>query len=109
MVFSIGMVYLMPASGAAQPVETAQDYLQKMDRDGDGRISLEEYLDWMSYSFDARDLNGDGILSGEELPGGRGQPITREQYRARLTEAFRKQDANRDGYLSARELASPPQ
>ncbi|MFT3761573.1 MAG: hypothetical protein QM761_02970 [Pseudoxanthomonas sp.] len=91
------------------PVEVTSDYLQRMDADHDGRVSLAEYLDWMSYSFDARDLDHDGVLSADELPGGKGAPITREQHRQRLAERFRKQDANRDGFLDAKELSAPPQ
>jgi Ca2+-binding EF-hand superfamily protein len=98
----------LPGLALAQVTATG-DYLARMDRDGDGRVSLEEYLAWMSYSFDARDRDGDGVLSVDELPGGRGKPITREQHRARLTATFRKQDVNDDGYLSAKELAAPPQ
>ncbi|WP_331716767.1 calcium-dependent protein kinase 21 [Stenotrophomonas sp. MMGLT7] len=79
-----------------------------MDRDGDGRVGLEEYLAWMSYGFDQRDRNGDGVLDGDELLGGRGQPVTRLQHRAALAERFHRQDADGDGYLSARELLAPP-
>lgn len=94
--------------GAAAQVSSTADYLQRMDRDGDGRIGLDEYLAWMSYAFDERDRDGDGVLSAAELPGGRGQPLTRAQHRATLTARFRKQDADGNGYLSARELAAPP-
>lgn len=93
----------------AQAIDSTTSYLQRMDRDGDGRVSLDEYLAWMSYAFDARDLDHDGVLSPAELPGGRGPPITRAQHLATLTARFRKQDTNGDGYLSARELAAPPQ
>lgn len=96
-------------AASAQVVDTTGSYLQRMDRDGDGRVSLDEYLAWMSYAFDARDLDHDGVLSPAELPGGRGKPITRAQHQATLTARFRKQDSNSDGYLSARELAAPPQ
>jgi len=98
----------LPPLAAAQ-VEASRDYLARMDSNGDGRVGLEEFLDWMSYAFDARDLNRDGVLSADELPGGRGQPITREQHRERLTATFKKQDVNGDGHLSAKELAAPPQ
>ncbi|MDQ7761475.1 MULTISPECIES: EF-hand domain-containing protein [Xanthomonas] len=93
----------------AQAIDSTAGYLQRMDRDGDGRVSLDEYLAWMSYAFDARDRDHDGVLSPAELPGGRGPPITRAQHLATLTARFRKQDTNGDGYLSARELAAPPQ
>ncbi|MCW0448878.1 hypothetical protein NB706_001712 [Xanthomonas sacchari] len=96
-------------SAHAQAIDSTASYLQRMDRDGDGRVSLDEYLAWMSYAFDARDLDHDGVLSPAELPGGRGPPITRAQHLATLTARFRKQDTNGDCYLSARELAAPPQ
>lgn len=99
----------LPPLAVNAQVTATSDYLARMDSDGDGRVSLEEFLDWMSYAFDARDINRDGVLSADELPGGRGQPITREQHRERLTATFKKQDVNGDGYLSAKELAAPPQ
>lgn len=104
----LASVILFPAMVFAQVTATSQ-YLQRMDSDGDGRVSQDEYLDWMSYAFDARDANRDGVLSTDELPGGKGQPITRQQHRERLTATFRKQDADKNGYLSAKELAAPPQ
>ena len=100
--------YALPMLANAQ-VQRTGDYLSKMDRDGDGKVSLAEYQDWLTYAFDGMDRDRDGMLSAAEQPGGKGQPLTREQHRARLAERFRKQDANRDGYLNARELAAPPQ
>ena len=94
---------------AAAQVQRSSDYLSKMDSDHDGRVSLLEYQDWLSYAFDGMDRNHDGVLSADEQPGGKGKPITREAYRAQLAERFRKQDVNHDGYLSAKELAAPPQ
>ncbi|WP_425534040.1 calcium-dependent protein kinase 21 [Xanthomonas campestris] len=100
---------LCAAAFAAQAqVQDSQQYLQRMDTDGDGRVSRDEYLAWMSYAFDQRDLDHDGVLQGEELPGRRGKPITRAAHRATLVERFARQDANGDGYLSARELLAPP-
>lgn len=89
-------------------VQAPSDYMQHMDRDGDGRVSLAEYTEWMRYGFDAMDKNGDGILEPHEQPGGRGKPINRAEHTATLTERFHRQDANKDGYLSAKELAAPP-
>ena len=100
--------YALPMLANAQ-VQRTGDYLSKMDANGDGRVSLVEYQDWLTYAFDGMDRDRDGMLSAAEQPGGKGQPLTREQHRARLAERFRKQDANRDGYLNARELAAPPQ
>ena len=94
---------------AAAQVQQASDYLSKMDADRDGRVSLAEYQDWLSYAFDAMDRDGDGVLSPAEQPGGRGAPLTLAEHRARIAARFAKQDANRDGFLSAKELAAPPQ
>ncbi|WP_430544317.1 calcium-dependent protein kinase 21 [Xanthomonas nasturtii] len=96
------------AYAAHAQVQDSQDYLKRMDTDGDGRVSRDEYLDWMSYAFDQRDVDHDGVLQGDELPGRRGKPITRAAHRATLIERFARQDANGDGTLSARELLAPP-
>ncbi|WP_372177818.1 EF-hand domain-containing protein [Xanthomonas axonopodis pv. phyllanthi] len=98
----------VPAIAAQAQVQDSQQYLQRMDTDGDGRVSLDEYLAWMSYAFDQRDTDHDGVLQGEELPGRRGKPITRAAHRATLIARFARQDADGDGYLSARELLAPP-
>ncbi len=98
---------LLPVIATAQVTATSE-YLTRMDTDGDGRVSLVEYQDWMSYAFEAMDVDHDGVLSAAELPGGRGKPVTRSVHRARLAAAFGRQDRNGDGYLSARELAAPP-
>ena len=104
----VSLACVLPMLANAQ-VQRTGDYLSKMDADGDGRVSLGEYQDWLTYAFDGMDRDRDGVLSASEQPGGKGQPLTREQHRTRLAERFRKQDVNRDGFLSARELASPPQ
>ena len=98
---------LLPLAAAAQVTRTG-DYLAKMDADGDGRVSLAEYQDWLSYAFDGMDRDGDGVLATHELPGSRGMPVTRIAHRERLALRFAKQDANRDGFLDTRELAAPP-
>jgi hypothetical protein len=103
------------ALGAAAPVPAmaqvtaTSEYLQRMDSDGDGRVSLTEYQAWMSYAFDAMDRDADGVLSAAELPGGKGKPVLRSDYLARIAMTFNRQDLDRSGSLDARELAAPPQ
>ena len=97
-----------PADGGRPAVESTGGYLQRMDSDGDGRISLDEYQAWMGYGFAQMDRDGDGVLSPHELPGGRGRPITHAAHVAQIAQRFARQDADGDGYLSARELAAPP-
>ena len=101
------LLLALPLAAQAQLQRTAE-YLQRMDADGDGRVSLVEYQDWLSYAFDGMDRNRDGVLSVDELPGGRGKPITREAHLAQLAARFTRQDADGDGFLSAKELAAPP-
>ena len=99
---------LLPLSVSAQ-VRGTGDYLQRMDVDANGKVSLVEYQDWLSYAFDNMDRNRDGLLAPEEQPGGRGKPLTRDAHRTRLAEMFKRQDRNRDDALDAKELAAPPQ
>ena len=99
---------MLAGACALAQVRDAASYLARMDADGDGRIRLAEYQDWLSYAFDRMDRDHDGVLSPAEQPGGRGVPLTRDAYRARLAETFRRQDRNGDGALDARELAAPP-
>lgn len=103
------VLWVFLASPASAQVRSTADYLSRMDADADGRVSLAEYQDWMSYAFDGMDKNADGVLSPVEQPGGKGAVLTRAEHRSRLAERFHKQDANADGYLSAKELAAPPQ
>ena len=103
------VILLLVSLPAQAQVQRTDDYLARMDADGDGRVSLAEYRIWMSYAFDAMDRNRDGVLTPDEQPGGKGKSITRAEHQQILAERFRKQDTNRDGFLSARELAAPPQ
>lgn len=103
----MALLLSLPGVALAQ-VQAAGDYLARMDADDDGRVSLAEYQDWLSYAFDAMDRNRDGVLAPAELPGGKGASVTRAGHRARLAAAFNRQDGNRDGFLDARELAAPP-
>jgi len=103
----VPLLCLLPLVASPQVTDTAT-YLQRMDSDGDGKVSEAEYVQWMLYAFDHMDSNGDGVLTADELPGGKGRPIIREQQRQMIVQRFHKQDANGDGYLDARELSAPP-
>ncbi|HDS1630988.1 TPA: hypothetical protein QEL43_000567 [Stenotrophomonas maltophilia] len=105
--YGLALTMLLPGAALAQVTDTTS-YLQRMDSDGDGRVSESEYVQWMLYAFDRMDRNGDGVLSADELPGGKGRAISSEQQRQVIVQRFHKQDANGDGVLDARELAAPP-
>ena len=90
--------------------QSRSDYLKRFDSDGDGRVSLTEYQEYMSRSFHRMDRNGDGALSALELPAGvRSRTATTlEGHRRALARMFDVLDINNDGYLSATELTAPP-
>ena len=98
-----------------QPVDTAQAMLDRMDRNLDGKISLEEYRNAMVRRFGARDVNDDGVLEGDEFPkewlagaaveGATGK-VSFEQFTAELPLVFDRFDADKDGQLNAAETAA---
>lgn len=87
---------------------TPAAYLRAFDSNGDGKVSVDEYVAYLSRGFKRMDRNGDGILERDELPGGRGTPITLREFQANLRRQFHRLDRNHDGYLDARELTAPP-
>ena len=93
---------------AIAQVAAPSAYLQRMDADRSGDVSLAEYQQWMGYAFERMDADGDGVLAPHELPGGRGRPVRLSDHRAALAAAFERQDADGDGVLDAAELAAPP-
>lgn len=104
---ALGVVLLLPLAALAQ--ETPREYLHLFDRNGDGRISMQEYVDYLSAGFRAMDTNGDGVLDATELPPGpRRTPRSLAAFQADLRAQFHRLDSNHDGFLSARELAQPP-
>ena len=103
-----GLLVALAASAAAAQ-STRAGYLAMFDGDGDGRVSEQEYVDYLSRGFLAMDANHDGVLEPAELPGGRGRRTTLEQHQANLRRQFHKLDRNHDGFLDARELTQPPQ
>ena len=97
------------ASVPAQ-TQTRNEYLRRFDRNGDGRVSLSEYQDYMSRGFRALDRNSDGVLSPHELPRStqRRTAITLDAHLRALARTFDLLDVNNDGYLNAVELTAPP-
>ena len=100
---------------ADQPVDTAKAMLDRMDRNMDGKISLEEYRNAMVRRFGARDVNADGVLEGDEFPkewlaGADVQEatgkVTFEQFAVELQLVFDQFDADNDGQLDAAEIAA---
>jgi Ca2+-binding EF-hand superfamily protein len=100
------LAWLVSLSALAQG--TRSEYLKLFDSNGDGRVSEAEYLAYMSQGFRNMDSNGDGVIETDELPGGRGRPITLQAYQDNLRRQFHRLDRHHHGYLNARELTAPP-
>lgn len=102
---------LSPAAGALAATTTSE-YLRDMDANGDGKVSLGEYQDYLLAGFRAMDRNRNDILDLDEFPEGtvgpNTAPVTLKSRLRNLKAAFGRQDRNRDGALDARELGEPP-
>lgn len=95
---------LMAGNAGAQ----GDDYFAKVDLDGDGRVTLHEFLERMSFAFRQMDVDGDGVLEPHEQHIPNAKPLTIAEHHERFTAQFRRQDGNRDGSLSRAELLAPP-
>jgi len=83
-------------------------YFDAVDSDHDGRVSLAEFQERMSWAFRQMDRNGDQVLSPEEQLVPNAPRLTLSELRKRQAEQFRRQDKNRDAWLSVSELLAPP-
>jgi len=96
----------------ANAASTTSEYLADMDTNGDGKVDLAEYQDYMLAGFRAMDRNRNDILDLDEFPDGtigpNTAPVTLKSRLRNLKAAFGRQDRNRDGTLDARELGEPP-
>jgi len=98
---------------AAQPVDTTQAMLARMDRNGDGKIGFEEFRNAMVRRFAARDHDGSGALEGKEFPPewlvgadlaqSEGK-VTIAGFSGELRPIFDSFDADKDGSLSGTEI-----
>jgi Ca2+-binding EF-hand superfamily protein len=96
----------LPVSSLAG--ESANRYFEVVDTDHDGRISVDEYLERMTWAFRRMDANGDGVLEPEEQLAPNAPRTTLAELRARLQAQFQRQDRNRDGSLDPAEFLAPP-
>jgi len=103
----VAAALLWTATSAA--AQTRDDFLRRVDSDGDGRVSVGEYQFHMSFAFRQMDRNNDQVLEPEEQLVPNAKPLTRVELDARMAAQFHRQDRNRDGYLNAAELSAPPQ
>jgi Ca2+-binding EF-hand superfamily protein len=92
----------------AGPAAAADDYFTQVDLDGDGRVSLPEFLERMSFAFRQMDTNLNDVLEPGEQHIPDAPTITLAEHHERFTAQFHRQDANGDGHLTPAELLAPP-
>lgn len=94
---------------------TSKDIVKRMDRNGDGKIGHEEFRNAMMRRFSAADANGDGVLTGGEMPTHSlvveksertGGEVKLDDFSASLQPVFDDYDADRDGLLAGDEIES---
>lgn len=102
------------ADQAASPIIDADVILKRMDRDNDGKVSLEEYRNALSRRFHALDADMDGVLRADEIPREwlevsdadiSGDGLNLQELSAHLQPVFQGFDLDRDGRLDRDELA----
>lgn len=101
---------------------------QRMDSDGNGKVSAQEFIDSRATRFVKLDQNGDGKVTGEEFDNAssqhtsgskQGQTMIKvfdqngdggasiDEFKAVAAAAFVKQDVNKDGLLTEDEMPKP--
>lgn len=115
-----------PASPTAlqPPRNKLLQLMKQIDRNGDGKITLDEFMTFRLTRFDYLDANKDGYLSRAELGAGKitfarkllenfalidtnhDQKLSREEFREATKLFFFRLDTSRDGNLSQDELVA---
>lgn len=109
----LGMVLLSAALALA-----ADDLFKKIDKDGDGKVSWQEYSDAVAAKFTEHDKNRDGILASDEIKSigkeGAGKlikkidanadgKISKQEFLNRAAFQYKKIDKNQDGFIDIKE------
>ena len=94
--------------GRPASAQSRASYFDAVDNNHDGRISLGEFQERMSWAFRQMDRNGDEVLSPDEQLVPNAATLSLTELRLRLARQFRRQDRNQDGSLSPTEFLAPP-
>lgn len=79
----------------------AEAFLKRMDTDGSGTVSKEEYTAYRDKIFATRDRNKDGKVTHDEMMG-----MASGAFRERQSMRFMRNDANQDGAIDKAEFGS---
>ena len=96
------------AAGSPGRGQSSSSYFEAVDSDHDGRISLPEFQERMSWAFRQMDRDGDQVLRPDEQLVPNAPTLTLAEHHRRLAAQYRRQDKNQDGWLSPKEFLAPP-
>jgi len=112
---SSALLSLAAAAQTAAPTSDAPDSghhgmfahaLKKLDTDGDGRISLNEYLAGATARFKAADTKNAGVLSAEQLAS---SPQAQKHNLRAASRIVRHLDTTKKGYVTADDFVAEAQ
>lgn len=93
------------AKGGHGGGERGAQFFERLDSDGDGRVTREEMDAHAAERFASADANNDGKLDAEELAAA-GEARKAERAQSRVERMLERLDADGDGTLSEAELSS---
>ena len=99
------LLLLLPTLVVAQ---SRASYFDAADTDHDGKLSLPEFQEWMSFAFRQMDKNHDDVIEEDEQLVPNAPRLTLEELHQRQATQFHKQDSNHDGLLTQAEFLAPP-
>ncbi len=90
------------------------DQFTKIDSNTDGKISKDEYVNFVQKSFKEKDKNQDGKLVSEEcgkierFDKNQDNKVTMEEFLSFKTTFFVEKDLNKDGFIDKKEFMVRP-
>ena len=97
-VIGLGLALVVGGAAMADGGKRAQKMFDRLDVNGDGRITQEEAQGLRDQRFARMDANGDGRVTLSEM-----QDAGRKRRAERMAKRFEKMDANGDGSLARSE------
>lgn len=96
-----------PGGGRGRPGDLLER-LKAMDKDGDGKLSVEELPESMRQRFQMMDTNGDGFIDEREMQAA-AERMRRGGAGGGMAQRMRRLDSDSDGRISREEAPGPMQ